>query len=135
MDTKDPLSALIFEDIKAADRKKLAELLKPFIQIDGTTKEFSFLSAFSRLGSNEDKLEILLAAVKARALVFDFVDGLLPKEAIDLGVMPPGSTKTAIKRLYDTHRIRKDKGGRYSLPNHRLPEIVERFGNRQGKKL
>lgn len=134
MDTNDPLSALITEDVKAADRKKLAELLKPFIQIDGASQEFSFLPVFSRLESNEDKLEIVLAAAKARALLFNSVDGLLPKEAIDLGVMPPGSTKTAIKRLYDTHRIRKDKGGRYFLPNHRALEIAERFGNKQGEK-
>jgi|HubBroStandDraft_5_1064220.scaffolds.fasta_scaffold85527_2 hypothetical protein len=133
MDKNDPLAALISEDVKATDRKQLADLLKPLIQIDASTKEFSFLPAFSRLKSNDDKLEIILAAVKARSLVFDFADGLLPKEVIDFQVMPVGSTKSAIKRLYDSHRIKRDKDGKYSLPNHRVSEIADRLSNKQGK--
>jgi len=125
--TDDPLAVLISGDAKAVDRKQLADLLKPFIQIDLNSKEFSFLPAFARLESNDEKIEILLAATKARALYFDVADGLLPKEIIDLAIMPVGSTKSSLKRLFDDHKIKKDKEGRYVIPTYRVSELTEKL--------
>ncbi|HEV2112475.1 MAG TPA: hypothetical protein VGT99_14045 [Gammaproteobacteria bacterium] len=134
MKANDPLAALVASDAKAADRQQLAELLGPYVQIDSSTQEFRFLPAFTRLSTNDDKVEILLAAAKARALIFESTDGLLPKEVIDLGLMPLGSTKSAIKRLFDTRKIRKGKDGRYSVPNYRVPEIAAQYrSSGQGK--
>lgn len=123
----DPLAELISSDAKATDRKKLAQLLKSLVAIDGVSKELSFLPAFDTLGSNDEKIEILLAASKARALYFESEDGLLPKEIIDLGIMPEGSVKTSLRKLYGSHKVKKNNAGRYVLPPYRIPELIKEF--------
>lgn len=129
MSTKqdDPLSELVTSDSKATDRRKLADLLKPFVEIDGTTKEFSFLAQFDELENNDEKIELVLAAAKARALIFNAEDGMLPKEIIELGVMPAGSVKTSIRRLQGEHKIKKNKSERYVLPPYRVPEMLKKL--------
>ncbi len=121
----DPLADLISSDSKAADRKKLAELLKPFVVIDGESHELSFLPAFDDIEDNNRKIELILAAAKARALYFETEDGLLPKEIIDLGTMPAGSVKTCLRKLSGSYKIKKDKAGRYVLPPYRVPELLK----------
>ncbi len=127
MSKNDPLAALISSDAKATDRKKLAELLQPYMVIDQDSQEFGFHAAFHELDSNDTKLEMLLAGAKARALFFSVADGLLSGEVIATGIMPEGSTKTSLKRLFDSHKIKKDKEGRYFLPVHRIPELIKRL--------
>lgn len=124
-DTKDPLAALISNDVKATDRAKLAELLSPFLLIDEGTKEFGFLTSFSELKGNGIKIEILLAGAKARSLYFNVSDGLTPTEIIDTGIMAVGSVKSTLKSLFDSHQIKKDKEGRYYLPAHRITEVAK----------
>lgn len=125
----DPLAALISSDAKATDRKKLAELLAPFMIIDQESQEFSFHPALHEVGGNDTKVEILLAGAKARALYFKSTDGLLPGEVMASGLMPDGSVKTSLKKLFDSHKIKKDKDGRYFLPAHRIPELIKKLSN------
>jgi len=122
----DPLAVLFSSDAKATDRKKLAELLEPYMLIDQDSKEFSFHPQFYDISSNDTKIEILLAGAKARSLYFKLTDGLLPGEVIAAGLMPVGSVKTSLKRLFDGHKIKKDKEGRYFLPPHRINELAKK---------
>lgn len=125
----DPLASLFTSDAKSVDRKQLAELVGPYISIDMESKEFVFLPAISELDGNVLKIEMLLAAAKARALFLNASDGLLPGEIIATGIMAPGSAKSSIKKLADSHKIKKDKEGRYFLPSYRIPEIIKKFIN------
>ena len=123
----DPLAVLISSDAKATDRAKLAELVGPYVAIDQDSKDFGFHPAFRDIDGNSTKIEILLAATKARALFFDMPDGLTSGEIIKAGIMAEGSAKTSLKRLFDSHRIKKDKEGRYLLPAHLIPEIIKKL--------
>ena len=127
MSKNDPLAALISSDAKATDRKKLTELLQPYMVIDQDSQEFGFHAAFHELDGNDTKLEMLLAGAKARALFFNLQDGLLPGEITTMGIMPEGSAKTSLRRLLGDHRIKKDKEGRYFLPAHRIPDLIKRL--------
>jgi hypothetical protein len=124
----DPLAVLISSDAKATDRKLLAALLTPYMVIDQESKEFSFHSAIHEIAGNETKVELLLAGAKARSLYFNSPDGLLPSEVIATELMPKGSAKTSLKKLFDNHKIKQDKEGRYFLPGHRIVELVKKLG-------
>lgn len=124
-----PLSSLLSSDIKSTDQQKLTELLKPFLIIDQDTREFAFLPAFETTNNNAEKLEIILAGAKARALLFDIPDGMSQGEVIGLSVLAEGSVKSTLKRLSDNHKIKKDKEGRYSIPGHRVSELVKKFNS------
>ncbi len=126
---KDPLAGLVSADGKATDRQKLYELVSPFIKLDPESKGFSFLGAFSDISNNMSKLEMLLAGAKARALYFEMPDGLQPGEIIALGVMAEGSVKGSLKKLFDTHKIKKDKEGRYFVPAYRILELTKQFNS------
>src|SRR3989344_8509343 len=95
--SKDPLASLISSDVKSTDRQRLAELLKLFLIIDQESKEFAFLPAFGLLGNNAEKIEIILAGTKARALLFDMPDGMTQGEIIRLTVLAEGSVKSTLK--------------------------------------
>jgi DNA-binding transcriptional ArsR family regulator len=75
------------------------------------------------------KIEILLAAAKARAIYLNEPDGLLPIEIIATGIMASGSVKSSLKKLFDAHKIKRDKEGRYFIPAYRIPELVKQFTN------
>ena len=126
----DPLGVLISSDAKAVDRKKLAELLAPFVAIDRETNEFAFTAGFEEVGGNDLKIELVLASAKARALLFDQPDGMSPSQIMDLGIMADGSVKTSLKRLFDGRKVRKDKEGRYVIPPHRITDLSKRLSNR-----
>lgn len=124
--TPNPLDSLLTNDA-ATNRGQLAALVGPFIKIVRVSKEFEFLPAFLKL-DNASKVEIMLAASKARALLFDEADGLAPSEVIATQVMTEGSTKSAIKSLFDGRKIKKDKEDKkYVLPPYRIAELVEKF--------
>ena len=125
----DPLASLFTNDARATDRQKLAELLRPFVVIDESSKEFSFHDEFNVLKKNAQKIEIILAAVKAKALFFNEPDGLTQRELVELSVMAEGSIKSTLKRLYDSHKVKKDKEGRYFIPTYRIPELAKQFNN------
>jgi len=125
----DPLSSLISSDTKSVDRQKLAELLQRFVSIDQDTKEFGFLDAFTEIENNIGKIEILLAASKARALFLNEPDGLFPGDIITLSIMPAGSVKSSLKKLSDKYKIKQDKEGRYFIPAYHIPELFKQFNN------
>jgi|GEM_PF-4158235 len=127
MENNDPLSVLVSSDAKSVDRQKLAELLAPYLVIDSNSKEFGFTSKFDELPGNESKIEVFLAGVKARALLFDVNDGIFPKEIVAIGIMAEGSVKSSLKGLFDNRKIKKDRDGMYSLPSHRISELAKRI--------
>ncbi len=129
--SNDPLASLISNDAKSTDRKKLAELLGPYMVIDQDSREFNFHSAMHDVDANDVKIELLLAGAKARSLYFDTPDGLLPGEIMTTGLMPEGSVKSTLKKLYDGHKIKKDKERRYFLPAHRIQELIKKLNSPQ----
>lgn len=130
MTNNDPLQILVSDDVHAVNRKKVADFLRPFILIDKESKQISFQHGFEKVVSNDDKIEIVLLACKARSLLFKTQDGLTHGEIIALGIMPEGSAKTSIKRLFDSRKIKKDKEGRYFLPGYRINEVVVKHSNK-----
>lgn len=131
MTTKnDPLQELVTEDVRAIDRRKVAGFLRPFIAIDGSTKQISFLDEFQKINSNNDKMEIILLAAKARSLLFEVSDSLSPSDIITLDIMPVGSVKSSLKILFDSRKIKKDKDGRYFLPGYRMNEIISKYNQK-----
>ena len=82
----------------------------------------SFLSAFNSL-DNRKKIEIVLAAAKARSLLLNQKDGMRPADIIALDIMPLGSVKSGLKGLFDSRQIKKD-GERYVLPGYRINELA-----------
>lgn len=129
-DPKDPLQELLAEDVQSIDRNRLAAFLKPYVRFDKATKEPQFLAEYEVIISNDAKVEVVLVASKARSLIFGEPEGLSPIEIIKLDIMPAGSVKSAIKKLSDTRRIKKDAAGKYSVPNYRINEIVSRLGKK-----
>ena len=131
MTNNDPLRKLISEeDVQAADRKKIADFLAPLILIDNASKELSFLPDFEKVGLNADKIEIILLACKARSLLFKTPNGLTQGEIIALDIMPEGSVKSTLKKLFDPKKIKKDKEARYFLPGYRVSELVNNHSNK-----
>lgn len=126
----DPLQTLISDDARSIDRKKIADFLRPFILIDNISKQLSFQQSFNKVKSNPDKIEIILLACKARFLLFKIPDGLTQGDIVALDIMPEGSVKSSLKRLFDSKKIKKDKEGRYFLPGYRISELVDKHNNK-----
>jgi hypothetical protein len=126
---KDPLASLFVTDAKATDRQKLVDLLQSFVTIDKSSKDFIFHDPFNALKGNMQKIEIILVAAKARALFFNDVDGLPPGDIIALDIIPEGSVKSSLKRLFDDHKVKKNKDGRYFIPSHRITELIKHFNH------
>lgn len=129
----DPLRDLLVSDVKSMDREKLAHLLEESVVIDSEEETMHFLPAFEGR-DNAKKIEIVLAASKARALLFPtYGDGLLPKEIIALDVMPTGSVKSCLNQLSKSKKIKQDAEGRYFLPGYRIIELLNEENNEQAK--
>ncbi len=126
-DQKDPLQELLVDDAKSVDRSHLAAFLKPYVGFDKETREPHFHADFNTIISNEAKIDVILLASKARALIFDEPEGLTPIEIIKMEVMPSGSVKSSIKKLNDSRKIKKDSAGKYSIPNYRIDNIIDRL--------
>lgn len=119
----DPLRELLVGDVKSMDREKLAHFLNEKVVLDSAEGVMHFLPAFDAMDNNR-KIEVILAASKARSLLFEKPDGMLPKEIIALDVMPTGSVKTSLKTLSKDRKIKKDSGGRYFLPGYRIGDLT-----------
>ncbi len=133
MTNQDPLQKLFVSETQAVDRQELADLLSPYISIHKENRSFDFSSKFRDL-PNAEKILIILSAVKARNLVSNEVaDEISPSEIIKMDVMPAGSTKTTLKILLDAKDI-KSSGGKYSLPNYKIPQVVARFNQIKTEK-
>lgn len=125
MNQNDPLQKLVVSETKKVDRQELSELLAPYVSIDQETKSFDLSTKFMEL-PNPEKILIVLAAVKARHLVFDEVDRITPAEIIAMEVMPAGSVKSSLRNLLKDKDV-KSEGGLYYLPNYKVPQVVARF--------
>lgn len=130
MSNNDPLQTLVSDDARAIDRRKVADFLRPFVLIDNVSKQLSFQSGFNRVKTNSDKIKVILLASKVRSLLFKIPDGLTQGEIIVLDIMPEGSVKSALKRLFDSKKIKKDKERRYFLPGYRVSELVDKHSNK-----
>jgi len=126
--TNDPLRQLLINESQPVNKKELAELLLPYVAINKETKFFDFTSQFMDL-SNDEKILIMLSAVKARSIVLpDVEDKITPIEIIKMEVMPEGSVKGTLKKLLASNEIKVNKK-RYYLPNYKISQIVVRFKN------
>lgn len=125
----DALLQLVSEDIKEEDREKLATLLMPYVGFDKNSKELRVKEAFQKIGNNYDKLELVFIAEKARSLLFEDGknEGLAQSDIITLNIMPIGSVKSSLKKLYDTKKIRKTPQGKYFIPPYRLSELFTKY--------
>lgn len=129
MDNNDPLAKLIAADTKGADRKKLADILEPYVEFDQTSHEVNFKDKFRELRTNAEKLEVILLADKARTLVFNDgkKEGMSQSEVLTVEAMPKGSVKSTLKMLSDSRKILKTTEGKYYIPGYRLSELFSKF--------
>lgn len=127
-DQGDPLAALLADDTRTIDRNRLAVFLAPYVQFDRTTKDIGLLDAFNTIIPNDAKIEVILMASKARFLILDTPEGLSPSELIKMDIMPEGSVKSSLKKLYDGRKIKKEpSSGKYFIPNYRIDDVTERL--------
>lgn len=123
MDNKNPLFSLVTKN--EVDLQKVTNILSSFVGISPEGKiflkpEFTSLSA-------QDKLQILLLAVKARFLLkFSKEEKISPKELIFLSSLPEGTVKASLKRLKDAHMIEGAEGA-YRFPNYRVEDLWKRL--------
>lgn len=127
MENIDPLQILMSDDVRAIDRKKMAEFLRPFVLIDKSSQQIVLLPDFKKVSSNAEKIEIVLLASKVRALLLEIQDGLTQKEIIGLDAMPEGSVKATVKILFDSKKIKQDKQKKYSIPGYRVDELINKI--------
>ncbi len=125
----DPLQGLIGEDLRSDDRERLASLLTPYVSFDKNSEKPVFKRAIQEMGSNANKVELVFLAEKARALLFPNAtnEGLGQSEIIALDIMPEGSVKSTLKKLFDTKQIRKSSNGKYVIPNYRILELQNKY--------
>lgn len=130
---KDPLAELFTDDVKSMDRQAVANFLKPYVVLDRTSNQIGFLPAFEKVGGNIEKLEIALMASKALSLLVDgHKDGLTQVQITGMDIMPEGSVKGTLKKLFDSKQIKKNTGdASYYVPNYRINELVEKYNNKK----
>jgi hypothetical protein len=125
-DKNNPLKELLVKETQPLNLQELVDILKPFILINDETREIELLPEFGKL-SNEDAMLVYLAAAKARKLLFkEMEEKLSPSEIIKKEIMPAGSVKTTLKRLYDSGEI-KAENSKYYLPNYRIRFLKSRL--------
>lgn len=125
-DHQNPLEGLLVSDTDPINKKELADLLTPYINIDQKEKSFNFIGEFMKL-NNADKIYLILSAVKARSMLFnDMEDKISPVDIVKMDIMPEGSVKATLKKLKDDNKISSDNG-KYYLPNYKLHDILAYF--------
>jgi hypothetical protein len=117
-----PISKLFVSGSQAVNEQELYNLLSPYLTIDGDSREIIFSQSFQEL-TNLNKILILLAAVKAKAIHFKVEEKISPSEIIKMDIMPAGSVKGSLKTLSDSREIKSEKGT-YYLPNYKIPQLV-----------
>jgi len=114
MSEQNPLKSLISNN--SLNKKELADILSSYVTI---TKEglIEFLPNFMKL-SNRQKILTALLVIKAKSSLFDSTtDGSLPSEISEITMMPLGSVKPMVRKLFMDKIIKKNKDG-YFVPNH-----------------
>lgn len=116
--SKNPLEDLLVDESQSVNLAELAQILKPFVVIDKSSKTIQFLPSFYEQ-KNEAKVLILLAASKARRELLGSEEKMSPSDIIGLDIMPEGSVKGTLKKLYDEKIIRAENS-KYYLPNYQI---------------
>jgi len=115
---KNPLEDLLIDESQSVNLVELAQMLKPYVGIEKSSKDIQFLPAFYEQ-KNELKILILLAASKAKKELLGGEEKMSPSEIIVLDIMPPGSVKGTLKKLFDEKIIKSDDS-KYYLPNYQI---------------
>lgn len=126
MTRQDPLEKLFISESQAVDRQELADFLSPYVSIDRDTQLFDFSSKFMNL-QNTEKIIIILLAAKARSIFLKIEEKITPSEIIKMEIMPEGSVKGTLKALLEKSKNIKSDGGKYYLPNYKLPQTIAQF--------
>jgi hypothetical protein len=122
---QDPLSKLFVSESQDINKQQLADLLSPYLTINKESQGFDFTEAFRSL-PNTKMILILLAGLKARHLVLKTDDKIPPSEIIKMEIMPSGSVKSSLKKLFDEGEI-KSENGKYYVPNYKISKLVSMF--------
>lgn len=113
MSEQNPLKSLISKN--SLNEQDLVDVLSSYVTI--TEEEvIEFLPAFMKL-SNRQKILVALLGIKAKSSLFSSVDSSLPSEISEITMMPLGSVKPMIRKLFMDKIIKKNKDG-YFIPNH-----------------
>lgn len=115
---KNPLEDLLVDESQGVDLAELAQILKPFVVIDKSSRRIQFLPPFYEQ-KNEAKILVLLATSKARKELLGGEEKMSPSDIIELDIMPEGSVKGTLKKLYDEKIIRAENS-KYYLPNYQI---------------
>lgn len=115
---KNPLEDLLVDESQSVDLAELAQILKPFVVIDKSSRRIQFLPLFYEQ-KNEAKILVLLAASKARKELLGGEEKMSPSDIIELDIMPEGSVKGTLKKLYD-EKILRAENSKYYLPNYQI---------------
>ena len=116
---KNPLEDLLIDESQGVNLVELAQMLKPFVGIDKSSKTIQFLPHFYEQKGNELKILIVFAASKAKKELLGGEEKMSPSEIIDLDIMPTGSVKGTLKKLFDKKIIKSDNS-KYYLPNYQI---------------
>lgn len=116
--SKNPLEELLIDETQSVDFAELAQILRPFVVIDKSSHRIQFLPPFYEQ-KNEAKILILLATSKARKELLGGEEKMSPSDIIELDIMPEGSVKGTLKKLYDEKIIRAENS-KYYLPNYQI---------------
>ncbi len=129
MNNNDPLAKLVAPDTKDVDRQKLADVLEPYVVFDQTSHKMNFEDKFYELRTNAEKIEVILLADKARALIFNDgkKEGMSQSEILVVEAMPEGSVKSTLKTLSDNRKILKNAEGKYYIPEYRLSKFFSKL--------
>jgi hypothetical protein len=119
---KNPLEELLLDENQNLDLSRLAQVLKPFTRIDKSSHAIQFLQPFYEQ-KNENKILILLATSKARKELLGDEEKMSQSDIISLEIMPEGSVKATLKKLYDGKNIKAEKS-KYYLPNYQIDALL-----------
>lgn len=129
MDNIDPFAKLLVSESQTINKQELADLLAPYLSINKETKAIVDFSPEFRNLSNENKILIVLSAVKARNLIFnDVEDRISPIEIIRMEIAAEGSVKATLKRLFENKEI-KSENKKYYIPNYKITQVINRLKN------
>ena len=96
---KNPLESLLIDESQSVNLAELADILKPFVVIDKSSRKVQFLPPFYEGKKNEAKVLILLAASKAKKELLGDEEKMSPSDIIELDIMPEGSVKGTLKKI------------------------------------
>lgn len=111
---------------KEIDRQLVANILKPFLQIDRDTASIIPQEPWQKL-TNEARILLFLIARRAmKALELSIEDeAAAPIEIEKETGIKGGTLRPTLKRLSDQKVISKSSHGRYFIPNYSIQRIKE----------